>query len=272
SLGFVSPDAKLLASVVFEDPAKLLDDIIAIAGEVPGDLREFEERYGLSVRDDFAATLGGEMTFALDGPLLPTPAWKAAVEVYDPARFQWVLEQALTEANTQLAEAGKPTLELEVSQMGDHTVYTLPAEVTEISYTFVDGYLLMAPNKALLDQAIRYRQSGYSITESPRFVALLPEDGRNNFSALVYQDVTGALGELAEKLFEGNLTEEQQAAIRELSANGEPGLGYAYGERDRILVAASSNGDFLTTLLLRGMGMKDPAGLETLLGGLFENM
>ncbi|MCG8458714.1 MAG: FecR family protein, partial [Holophagales bacterium] len=29
SLGFVSPDAKLLASVVFEDPAKLLDDIFA---------------------------------------------------------------------------------------------------------------------------------------------------------------------------------------------------------------------------------------------------
>lgn len=270
-LSFVSPDAKLVASVVFEDPTKLLDDMFSIAGEVPQGLSEFEQRYGLSLRDDFAASIGGEMLIALDGPILPNPAWKIVIEIYDPARFQWTIEQALVEANTQLQAAGQPPLVLEESQVNGHTAYTLPAQIVDVHYTFVQGYLVMAPSKALLDQAIRYHDSGYSITESPKFQALLPQDGRSNFSAIVYQDLTSSLATVAESLIEDQLTDEQRQALEAFTARAEPALGYAYGETDRIILAGSSDGNVLTSLLLRGLGLKDPAGFEALLGPILES-
>ncbi|MEM1201614.1 MAG: FecR domain-containing protein [Acidobacteriota bacterium] len=270
ALDFVSPEAKLLAAAVFQDPAKLLDDAYGLAGGLPAGLREFEETYGLSLRDDFAASLGGEVAFAIDGPLLPTPAWKLVMEVYDPARFQWSLEQGLVEANLQLAKAGKPELAIAENQVGGRTFYTLPSDIVDVHYTFVEGYLVAAPNRALIDQAIRFRQSGYSITESPKFTALLPQDGRDNFSALVYQDLSGAIGSVAEKLGQGTLTEEQRAAVDAMAQQNQPTLGFAYGDPDRITVAATHHGDFMGSLLLRGLGLKDPAGLEAILGGLFE--
>lgn len=269
-LAFVSPDAKLVAGVVFKDPAAMLDDIFSIAGTVPEELREAEQRYGLSIRDDFAASIGGELVFALDGPLLPTPSWKAIIEVYDPARLQWAFEQALAEVNTHLAEQGEKALVLEQTEMNGRTLYTLPSKITDVHYTFFEGYMLMAPNRALLDQAIRYKQSGYSITKSAKFGALLPQDGRNNFSALVYQDLSSVMQGVAEKLANGNLTEEQQAALESLKGDAKPMLGYAYGEEKRIVLAAGSDGDVLTSLLLRAMGLKNPAGLEMLFADLID--
>ena len=269
-LAFVSPDAKLVAGVVFKDPAAMLDDIFSIAGTVPEELREAEQRYGLSIRDDFAASIGGELVFALDGPLLPTPSWKAIIEVYDPARLQWAFEQALAEVNTHLAEQGEKALVLEQTEMNGRTLYTLPSKITDVHYTFFEGYMLMAPNRALLDQAIRYKQSGYSITKSAKFGALLPQDGRNNFSALVYQDLSSVMQGVAEKLANGNLTDEQQAALESLKGDAKPMLGYAYGEEKRIVLAAGSDGDVLTSLLLRAMGLKNPAGLEMLFADLID--
>ena len=213
-LDFVSPDAKLVTGVVFRDPSELLDDIFDLAGEVPEELSELEERFGLSLRDDIAGALGGELVFALDGPLAPTPAWKLVLEVYDPARFQWAIEQALAEANRHLAEEGHEPLELTETSAGGRTVYTLPAGFLDVHYTFVEGYLLMAPKRVLLDQAIRYRDSGYSITSSPKLLALLPQDGRNNVSALAYYDLAGVASAIAERLAGQELDDQQQATTR----------------------------------------------------------
>lgn len=275
-LDFVSPDAALVMGVVFKDPVALLDDVYAMleseGAEGEGDfegLRRFEEEHGLSLRDDVAASLGGEMIFALDGPMLPKPAWKVILEVYDPARFQWAIEEALAEANVHLAAEGEEPLELEVSQLGGRTVYTLPAKIMDVHYTFVEGYLLMAADKALLDQAVRYESSGYSILASRSFSALLPPDGQNNVSALVYQDLGGVMKTVAERLARGEMTDEQRARLDALAEASEPSLGYAYGEPQRIVVAASSDGDMVSKMLLRVLGMKNPAGMESVLETIF---
>ncbi|MEM8929931.1 MAG: FecR domain-containing protein [Acidobacteriota bacterium] len=271
-LDFVSPDAKLVTAVVFRDPSELLDDIFALSGEVPEELSEIEERFGLSVRDDIAGALGGEMVFAIDGPLVPVPAWKVVIEVYDPARFQWAIEQALVEVNRHLAEQGHETVELTETEVGGRTVYTVPATLIDIHYTFVEGYLLMAPNRALLDQAIRYRDSGYSITSSPKLLALLPQDGRNNVSALAYYDLAGVASMVAERLAQGQqLTPEQQSALDAFDGGSGPTLGYAYGETDRITLAAASDGDVLRAILMRMVGVQNPAGFEQLFG-LFDGV
>ena len=271
ALDFVSPDAQLVAAFVFKDPVKLIDDLYALIDEQDGalgPLGDFEKRSGFSLRDDVAGSLGGEFALALDGPLLPTPSWKLVLEVYDPARLQWTLEESLAEANTLLRQEGKEPVELVQEEVGGRLFYALETPEISVHYTFVEGYMLLGPNRSLLDRAIRFRNSGYSITDSPRFTSLLPADGRNNFSGLIYQDLSGVMKSVAERLSQGQLSDEQRQTLEAMQAESAPMLGYAYGDENSIMVAASSDNDALSSVLLYMLGMKNPAGLEQLFKGL----
>lgn len=268
ALDFISPDAQVVTAVVFEDPVKLLDDIEAMIGDDTGfgqGLEELEREHGIDLRDDFAAVLGGEIAFAVDGPLLPTPAWKVIVEVYDPARLQWIVEQGLAEANDKLRQEGEKELTLEKTEGRGLTFYAITGAPVEAHYAFVEGYLVIAPSRALVDRAIRFRESGYSIADSERFTSLLPADTRNNFSALFFQDLGSIAEALAERIQEGELTEEQRQAVAALREGARPTLGYAYGEADRITFAAATEADVLTTLMMRLLGLENPAGIGQLL-------
>lgn len=270
SLDFLSPETKFFAAFVVKDPTALLDDLQGLMGddaaEFAARLLELEQRYGLDLRADLAATLGGELTLAVDGPLLPQPAFKLVLEVYDPARFQWTVEQAVAEINRHLQAEGKEPIELRREEVGGRTVFTLPAGIGEVCYTFADGYLVAAPSKALLDQALRFHDAGHSIVNSTRFTNLLPTDRRPNFSALAYYDVGELLQPIAERLAQGNqISDEQQQALTQLQGDTSPVLAYAYGETDRILFAATSSTDFLSSGLLGLVGLNDPAGLGQLL-------
>ncbi len=270
ALDFVSPDAQMVAAFVFKDPVKLLDDLYGLMeseGEM-GELSEFEKRHGFSLRDDVAASLGGEFAIALDGPILPEPSWKVVLEVYDPAKLQWTLEEALAELNTHLRQEGEAAIELLQEEVGGRVFYTVDTEIMDVHYTFEDGYMVLAPNRTLLDRAIRFRDSGYSITDSSRFTSLLPADGRNNFSGLIYQDLSSVMSTVAEKLAQGQLSDEQKSMLEAMKTESKPTLGYAYGEEDSILIAASSDNDALSSVLLYMLGMKNPAGLEQLFKGL----
>lgn len=267
ALQFISPDARFVAAFVIQDPVKLFDDIATLTPEdgkeIADFLAEIESRLGFNLRDDFAASLGGEFAFAFDGPVIPTPAWKMVIEVYDPARLQWTLEQSLAQVNEERAQDGKEPITITQEDVGGHTYYTIPTDFAEIHYTFADGYLVIGPSRGLLDQALRFQKSGYSIVDGQRFRALLPEDGRNNFSALVYQDLASVFQE-ALKLGSGALTEEQKAAIDEILADRKPTLAYAYGEQDRIVFAAASDNDVMLSVLEALAGLKNPLALAGL--------
>ncbi len=270
ALDFISPDAQVVGAFVFKDPVKLIDDLYAMMDGQSGldPLAEFEESHGFSLRDDVAASLGGEFAIALDGPILPEPSWKVVLEVYDPARLQWTLEEALTALNTHLQQDGHAPVELAQEEVGGRVFYTVDTEEMDVHYTFEDGYMVLAPNRTLLDRAIRFRDSGYSITDSSRFTALLPADGRNNFSGLIYQDLSSVMSSVAEHIAQGQLTDEQRGTLEGIQAQTVPTLGYAYGEENSILVAASSESDALSSVLLYMLGMKNPAGFEQLFKGL----
>ncbi len=267
ALEFISPDAKLFTAVVFEDPSALVDDLQELLPEngLNELFSELSGRFGIDLREDFIATLGGEVAFAIDGPLLPLPAWKVVLEIYDPARFQFAIEAALTEANTQLTAAGEPPLVMEHSQLGGRTVHTIPFRGYEVSYAFVEGYLVVTPGVALLDRAIRYQQSGYVITDSPRFAALLPADGQDNFSALIYHDIVSLVEPFAETLASGQLSDEQRALIDRLKAENRPSLAYVYARSDRLTFAAGSDGDWVGMGILAVLGFDNPLGLGKLL-------
>ncbi|MBS1810812.1 MAG: FecR domain-containing protein [Acidobacteria bacterium] len=247
SLNYISADANVVAAVVIKDPTAMADNLInalkAVEPKFGDEMAKFEAEHGISVRDDIAAPLGGEFAMALDGPLVPTPSWKIIVEVYDQARMQQTFERIVGELNRLAQQSNKKGFTLDKSEQSGQTFYTIKSLdfPVEVNYAFSNGYVVMAPSKALIDRALRYRDSGYTITRSARFVASLPEDKQANFSAMLYQNLAPVVNPIAKTM--GNLNEKMRGgeigALTSL-ANDAPSLAYAYSYGDRITLSVNT--------------------------------
>jgi len=275
SMDFVSPEASMVTSAVIKDPRNIVEEIFQmIAGSDPNfdqGLSTFESKTGVKVLNDITAPLGGEVTLAFDGPVLPTPRWKLIFEVYDPATLQSTIEKLVESFNREVTSGH--TLQLTKRQVGSQVYFAIsgpnPQGInSEVDYAFVDSYLIAAPDVATISRAIQSRQAGYTLSHSSTFQALLPSDGYTNFSAIFYHNIGPVVGPLVEQLkSSGTLTAQQRQSIDALDANSAPGLIYAYGQPDRIVVASNSGfmgfdlGTFLT------MGHNGPFMPQLLLGG-----
>lgn len=250
ALEFISPDANMVAAFVVREPVALVNDLLGALETLDPDLarhlKDFEAENGINIRQDFAQPLGGEFAFAVDGPLLPIPSWKMIFEVYDPIHLQRTFEQLVEKLNQWAAKEGKAGFEWERGEVGGRTFYTLRSVDLNLAvhYTYTNGYLVIAPSKALVDRAIRYRESDYTLLRSPRFTASLPEDGNANFSALLYHNLATVLEPLARRLPDKaeNLPGGGPQTLRSL-ATGMPALAYAYAQEDRIIFATGGEGD-----------------------------
>jgi hypothetical protein len=261
SLDYVSANAGAAVSFVAKQPALMFDDLFSTFG--PADphfaqgLAETNSELGLNIRDDLASALGGEMTLALDGPVLPTPSWKAIIEVNQSGALQLAIEKMVQAVNREAQKSNQPGLTINQAQLGGRTFYTIqsqtPGLTTEYDYTFADGYMIVAPSRALLIAAIETHANGTSLARSASFRALLPSDNQANFSAMIYQNLSPILKPLASQLNSGQL-----AMLQQLAADSKPSVMCAYGESDRIEVASSGklldlNPAFPTLLHLMGM-------------------
>ncbi|MCD9186123.1 MAG: FecR domain-containing protein [Pyrinomonadaceae bacterium] len=251
ALDFVSPNANVATAFVVKKPELLVDDLLGFLETVDPNLKrqmeEIEKSQGISIRNDFAAPLGGEFAFAIDGPLLPTPSWKVVLEVYDQAKLQSTFERAVEKLNQFSVLHGKGKLSLESVKSGDRTFYSIKSASTgmEVNYTYANGYLVAAPSKALLDQSLANRDAGNTLVRSSRFMSALPQDGNTNFSAIFYHDLAPLMKPLAERMKTAggkDLTEEQQKSLGSIDANAPPTLVYAYAEGSRITIAANTEG------------------------------
>ena len=260
ALSFVSSGATGAIAVVTKEPALLVDDLFAMlaAGqpEFPDKLAEAEAKLGFRLRDDLAAALGGDLAFAVDGPILPTPALKLVVEVYDPARLQATIVKLVSLADAEARKAGRPGVSLATETVSGLTIHSLAtgAAVSRLQYAFVDGYLVVAPEKALLVRAAQAHAAGDTLLTSPKLVALLPKDGPLDFSMLAFQDVGGALGALASAVGAA-----PGSAASDLSRSGAT-LAWAWAEPSRIVFGSSGAGlAELGSLVAAGSAMNAPA-------------
>jgi ferric-dicitrate binding protein FerR (iron transport regulator) len=239
SLTFVSPDAYVAASAVTKDAAVMFDDLLELVASEDAsaleELRLFEQTIGIDLRDDLAATFGGEATIALDGPMLPVPSWKLIVEVYDPGTLIHTIERAVALVNVELGAQGESPLVFDSATSGDQTYYTLGREGIDgrFVFTVVEGYLVAGPSQALIATAIEQRDSGVSLATSSAFRALLPDNGYTSCSALVYRD----LGSLIDALPAEMIGEFEFADA--LSDDLSQGLVCIFGEEDRITASAT---------------------------------
>ena len=274
ALDFVSPAAHLAVGGLLKEPAAMLDDLLALVeadGSGPGEhsvlreLADFEAEHGLSLREDLAATLGGDFAIAFDGPWLPTPSWKLVLEVADAGRLQSTLVRLVEEWNRTAANSGgepRPLLELSQEAVDGRVYYDLRiASGSELAhFLFVDGYLVVGPSRALLAEAVAQRAAGITLAASSAFLELLPLDGQANYSGVVYQNLGGAVGALSEFLGQQQgLPEAQREQLSALAGEAGASLAVAYGEAQGLTFATR--------------GARGPMGIsfESLLalGGLF---
>jgi hypothetical protein len=261
SLDYVSANAGAAVSFVAKQPALMFDDLLTTIGAsepaFSKGLAEANAELGLNIRDDLASALGGEMTLALDGPVLPTPSWKAIIEVNQSGALQLAMEKMVQAANREAQKSNQPGLTLNQAQAGGRTFYTIQSQAaglsTEYDYTFADGYMILAPSRALLIAAMETHANGTSLARSASFRALLPSDNQANFSAMIYQNLSPILKPLASQLNSGQL-----ALLQQLAADSKPSVMCAYGESERIEVASSGklldlNPAFPTLLHLLGL-------------------
>ena len=221
SLEFVSKDATFAASFVTRDPRQLLDEVLTMTGGAT-------ENFDRTLLNDVANSLGGEATIAMDGAILPTPAWKVAIELDDAVRLQTAIERAIPTVNKEQADG--------------RTYYSVTTMPMPIHYTFVDGYWLLASSKAQLMLAISNRAAALTLPRSPEFKAQMPQDGHAFFSGLLYYNLGSTIGPIADQLkTTGMLTPQLQSQVDSLMTNRTPSLIYVYGEPDRIQVGSRSS-------------------------------
>jgi len=251
ALDFISANANVATAFVVKKPVLLVDDLLGFLETVDPDLRrnmdDIKKQQDFDIRNDFAAPLGGEFAFAIDGPLFPTPSWKVVLEVYNQVKLQETFERAIDKLNQFSVLHGKGKLSLENTTVGDRTFYSVKSANTglEVHYTYANGYLVAAPSRALLEQSIKNHDAGNTLVSSSRFQSSLPQDGNANFSALLYHDLAPLMKPLAERMKNAGgaeLTEQQRQALGSIDANAPPTLAYAYAQGDRITLAANTEG------------------------------
>jgi hypothetical protein len=259
---FISPDAAFAAAAIVKRPEALLAEALTWIGP---DVPDLETGSDLASLQALAATMGGDVAIALDGPVLPIPSWKVAIEVYDPAGFQTEFVALTARINDRIAAEGHDgRIVVESENAGNRTDWVVRFTGSEtqgntMRYTFVDGYLIAAPSRALIDLAIEQRGNAYTLTRSGAFTALLPADGHVNVSAFVWEHLGPTVGSIASKLT-STLAADELKALGAMSEDNQPRLVTVYAEDDRIVI--SSRGDAGLGSLLGSM--MSGAGLGTM--------
>jgi hypothetical protein len=131
-------------------------------------------------------------------------------------------------------------------------------------FVFDGGYLVAGPTRGLLDRTLRNKAAGIRLTDSATFLDLIPRDEQVDFSAMLYQNVAPIAAPLSGTL--GAVRGPSQGTDLELwaslAADAKPSLALLYGERDRIVLASSSEGGLISSLMNQLSGAGGLLGMQ----------
>ena len=238
SLEFVTPNASTAVAMLSKDPAAIANDIMKLSNTDNSWSNNPDSRLPIDLRNDLAANLGGDFLISLDGAVLPVPAWKAVIEVRNAGQLEKTLEQLVQAVHNKSNGANIHNIAIQSTQSGNqifYEIHDLTAGSIVAQYTFAGGYMILAPDRALLLQSLHAHDSGDSLAHSAAFKALLPTDENANYSAIAYQNVGPVLAPLA-----SHLGTDSAQALAQLAAEGRPTAVCAWGKDTRIEAASNS--------------------------------
>jgi hypothetical protein len=241
SLDFVSQNAAVAIAFVAKDPQAIMDDVLSFGRDPERTSREVadaESKLHLRLREDIAANLGGDTAIALDGAVLPTPAWKLIVEVHNAGALANSLEKLVQAMNEESQRKGKPGVTLQAEDISGQKFYAVVSQdkgQKPITYTFASGYMIIGPSRAVVMDALHTRAMGSSLARSGDFKSMLPKDSNANYSAVAYQNLSPVLQPLLSQM-----TGEQAAVLQQLAADSRPSVIAVWGRENRIDAATNS--------------------------------
>ncbi|MEK7832619.1 MAG: hypothetical protein AAB401_16120, partial [Acidobacteriota bacterium] len=271
ALEFISPDANVVGAFVVQEPTAVVDDLLNTLKTADPDawqkVMDFQNNQGISIRNDIAAPLGSEYAFAVDGPVIPVPSFKAVVQVDDQTHLQATLERTVQLLNVELTNHGKQPLVWNSVEIGGRTFYELKSAdvaIASLNYAYAYGYMIAAPSRALVENAIKYKESGHTLLASAKFQASLPADKQANFSAMVYQNVS-SLVEPAAKLIRQAGPKEASKAVKRFLGN-KAGLAYVYALGDRMILSVNTEDGPIGLTPSDLLGIPGSTGLASIFG------
>lgn len=246
ALEFISQDATIVTAATVKDPSAMLQDLLPlISGSTDGakSIEKLERELNLNLRADLAEPLGNEVAFALDGPLLPIPAWKLVVQVNDPVRLNTTIHRIVEAYNRHASLQGEPLIVESIENLDSLQFHVLQlpkaGPVSKVYYTMAQGHMLVGPDLGTLRNAVQLQAAGGHILNGPEFRKLVPVGTNTGFSAVFFQQAGKTIASVA-----GDLTRlasedpKRAAAIQEIAREWRPSMLTAYADANSVTIAS----------------------------------
>ena len=252
---YLSSDAIAALYASTREPQQLFEEFSALLSRsVPSfqtDLAQAEAKLGVNFANDFAAALGTEAAFSVEGLSATGPVWTMAALVHDPSVFETFVRRMADAFNTQLAEAGQPqqiTIMTETAE--GHAWTTMKASSTPltITWTYDRGYLVAGSDRGAVLRALANRDGGSRLVWSSAFQQQMSPSAGLHPSGFIWLNTKGAL--------EGIATFTQNPAIQKLIAERDPILVLLSGTTEQIRAVSRTrlSGMVVNMMLLQGIG------------------
>ncbi|HEY6352651.1 MAG TPA: hypothetical protein VI636_24910, partial [Candidatus Angelobacter sp.] len=198
---------------------------------------QVESELKIRLKEDLFSKLSGQIVAALDGPIMPVPAWKVVAQLVDSNGLERTLKQLIAIAGAKLPEGIKIDQETDGGVNYYSVRFPGGQKLVNVECAFADGFLVVGGSHATVKDAIEIRRSGNSLAKSSEFQQLLPREQANGASGIIYQDLGKVIGPLAEA------APPDQAQLFELiSKYGKPTATSFYGSEDAIRFVGKSSG------------------------------
>jgi len=265
SAEYVSSDAVTAFSTSMRDPRQAFDEMVSLLGddsEFATEIEKFESETGISIGLDIAASLGTDVTFALERPTVPVPGWVIAFEAMNPGALDETARRLVEAYNSSVSETesnqslvfseattnGRAWRSIALGLTGGEGIVGGLVQSMELHWTYDRGYLIASTDRALALRAIAVRASGSPLIHTARFQQRFPATSDLHHSGFFWFNTNGVVADLASLV--------ESPALNKLLNSREPTLVVFDGEAERIHAASRTRltSMLLDTMLVGGVG------------------
>ena len=242
-LDFVSPDPTMVIALNLKGPAQIFDDVTELASAADSNalanLPMMEAQMQVNLRQDLLSKLTGEIIIEVKPPVNQAIAWKVALRVNDAAGLQQTLARLLASASVEARQE-------EDGGVLYHS-FMVPSgpKPTVITYTFVDGYLVLGSGREVVADAVRFHRSGGSLVRSAEFSSWLPPGHTAQASGFIYQNIGPMFAQTM-----GQMSPDMGGLFGQALAGRKPTVMWLYGDTSAIREAHTGATLDVNTMLL----------------------